>query len=603
MTSVDQLPYNNFNIQYTTKINNVQVRIGKNMNRKRVLVTLTVIAAAVMIALGLFQVYQVYRHYRADILANESRHLESIIGTSATSFDWMLSSYDERLGMLVDRMEFLSAESEYAQTRDPKVMARLMSRRDIVRVDLHYCVAVWEGDTLLGATDTDFPARLGSDEVIGALGVLREDDAGRFWFVFSRDSDIGVRYELAVQVQRIFSDQAESARVGRNGYFFLLDREGRFISYSNGQRKGTASLAALIASGDPVSRLAEEEQAWDEGEEYFVFRYPWEDGSSETLAVTSQLTGTDGALVVGAAMSFSEFDSFLSDTLYRVTWIILLEVFGAMILCILAAWMMVQNRRSALELSAVRERADLMEEVNRQQQSLYHTERLQQLGVMTSGIVHEFNNMLTPVMGQSLLLLEMLADRDDTPEFEYALDVYESSEKARDMLRRMSAMGKKDVDIDQKTLDLGAVLRKTMNLSAMAKDPHITQELIMPEEPVFVTGNEQLLTQAFLNLCINACQAMGGEGTLTVSMALRPVSGKPYAAVTVSDTGPGIPEESLNSIYEPFFTTKGERGTGLGLAICKKIVESHKGTLQAANRAEGGAIFTVQIPVTELPEE
>jgi len=244
-----------------------------------------------------------------------------------------------------------------------------------------------------------------------------------------------------------------------------------------------------------------------------------------------------------------------------------------------------------------------MEEINRQQQSLYHTERLQQLGVMTSGIAHEFNNLLTPVMGQSLLLLEELADSDGTPEFEYALDVYEASEKAKDILKRMSSMGKKDVDLGFKTIEMGALLKKTMNLSSMAKDPHILQELNVPNEPILILGNGQLLTQAFLNLCINACQAMGDKGMLTVEAERVIQSGRPYVIVRVSDTGPGIPEEALSSIYDPFFTTKGERGTGLGLAICKKIIETHKGTIVAENRPEGGAMFTVQLPVTELPED
>lgn len=570
------------------------------MKQKRViLASVTILVAAVMIMSGLIQVYRVYQHYRTDILSNESRHLESIVGTGAGGLDWMLRGYDGQLGMLTDRQEFAAAEAEYERTGDPGVMHRLMSRRDILRIDLRYSMAVWEGDRLLGTTDAGYPALIGNDEPLGGLCLLREDGAGRFWFVFTRDTEQGLTYELAVQVQQLFSYQAQYARVGRYGYFFLMDGEQRFISYANGEESGTVGMETVLSETDSVSQTMLRRLYQSTEEDYIVFHYPWKNGADETLAVTMPMFGSDGGLVVGAAMSFSEFDSFLSDTLRQVTWIILLEILGALILVFFVAWTMVQNRRSDLELSAVRERADLMEEVNRQQQSLYHTERLQQLGVMTSGIVHEFNNMLTPVMGQSMLLLEMLADRDETPEFEYALEVYESSEKAREMLRRMSAMGKKDVDMGYKTLELGALLRKTMNLSAMAKDPHIAQELRVPDEPVFVSGNEQLLTQAFLNLCINGCQAMGSDGTLTVTLDRRSVSGKPYAAVRVEDTGPGIPTESLGSIYEPFYTTKGEKGTGLGLSICKKIIETHKGTLQAENRLEGGAVFTVQIPITE----
>ena len=242
-----------------------------------------------------------------------------------------------------------------------------------------------------------------------------------------------------------------------------------------------------------------------------------------------------------------------------------------------------------------------MEEINRQQQSLAHTERLQQLGVMTGGIVHECNNLLTPIMGQSMLLLEEL--EEDTPQFDKTLDIYEAAEHARDVLRRMSTLGKKNVDMAFQPVEIGSFLRKTMNLAAMAKDPHVTMELEVPDKPLYVSANEQLLTQAILNLCINACQAMGTEGTLTVTAAADTRSGREYAEICVYDTGPGIPEETLDSIFIPFFTTKGNQGTGVGLAICQKIIETHMGTVQAANREEGGAVLTVRIPTCDPPGE
>ena len=558
---------------------------------------------AILMGLGLLRVYRVYQHYRSDILTNESRHLGSIVGSNASGLDWMLRGYDGQLGMLIDRIEFATAEANYQQSGNPTVMRSLMLRKDINRLDMRYCVAVWDGDMLLGMSEPIFPVQNIGDESIGGLCTVRKDAAGRYWFVFTRTKESGLRYELAVEVQTLFSYQAESARVGSEGYLFLLDKNAQFISYSKAGECAISSVEELIDAEPAISADALRQIGQPAPEGYMVFRFPWEHGTEETLVVAAPLfAGADG-LVIGAAMSFSEFNSFLSDTLREVAWIILLEIGGALILVLMAGWVMMQNRRNALELSVVKERADLMEEINRQQQSLYHTERLQQLGVMTSGIVHEFNNMLTPVMGQSLLLLEQLADRDGTPEFEYALDVYEASEKAREILKRMSTMGKKDVDMGYRTLELGTLLKKTINMSAMAKDPHITQELTLPEEPVFIDGNEQLLTQAFLNLFINGCQAMEGEGTLSVAAEVQTVSGRPYAVVTVSDTGSGISESDMGSIYDSFFTTKGEQGTGLGLAICKKIVESHKGTIQAANRPAGGAEFTVKIPTVTLPEE
>jgi len=386
----------------------------------------------------------------------------------------------------------------------------------------------------------------------------------------------------------------------------MIDTSGSFISYTRNGTGETCSLAELQERNpsldqDVILRFANREKA--SPDDYTEMQMCWPEGegkAEETLVVSTPVTSSDGGLVMCASLRFAEFDTFLSDTLGRITGIILLEIGGALILLFLAAWVIVLNRRNQLELEAVRERADLMEEINRQQQSLAHTERLQQLGVMTGGIVHECNNLLTPIMGQSMLLLEEL--EEDSPQFEKSLDIYEASEHARDVLQRMSSLGKKNVDMSFKTLEVGALLRKTMNLAAMAKNPHILQELTVPDEPLYVSGNEQLLTQAILNLCINACQAMGNEGVLTVTAAADTRSGREYAEIRVCDTGPGIPEENMDSIFVPFYTTKGNQGTGVGLAICQKILETHKGTVQAANRPEGGAVLTVRIPTCDPPE-
>lgn len=584
------------------------------MKRKKTFrAILIAIAAAAFVAAGLSRVLVVYRNYRSDMLQNESRHLNSIVTSSARGLDWQLDGYMTQLQLLTERSEFLRAEEEFAATGDVVVMRKLMLRPDVLNVYMGYSLAVYDaGGGFLAATDSLCPRRSGGDEALGSGILLREAEDGSFWFVFGKTSDAGDLFELCVPVQTVFAAQSESVRVGRHGYLFLVDKDGRSISYAGGGQRGTLNLEAL-AEAQPAVRLDALTELAQRGptlpEEYLVYRFPWGEvlgspfADTETLVVTAPVMRAGTELTVGAAVSFEEFDSFLTDTLHQVAWVILLEIAGALLLFYLAARAMVESRRNALELQAVRERADLMEEINRQQQSLEHTERLQQLGVMTGGVIHEFNNMLTPIMSQSMLLLEQLAEQEDSPQFESALDIYEASENAREMLRRMSSMSKKDVDMSFAAVELGELLRRTMGLVSMAKDPHIRQELRVPDGPLYVEGIPQLLTQAFLNLCINACQAMGSEGTLRVSLAEETRAGHRYARVTVSDTGPGIPEKWLSSIYDSYFTTKGEQGTGLGLAICQKIVQTHKGTIVAANAEGGGAVFTVRIPLRDEPAE
>ena len=570
-----------------------------------------VVLAAVMIVLGLFGVVRVYGNYRSDMLTYESRHLSSIVSSGARSIGWMLDGYAALTEQLPTRREFNRAEQEYLSSGNVNILWALMSRRDIFWPNLPGVLAVCDEDGKpLAVSDAAFPSNTGEDEYFSDTFSVRQDTDGGFWFIFRSTSSNGLKYELAASIDAVFQNISEATNVGREGYLFMLDTEGVFVSYSNGKNMGTCSTDELLErfAGLDSSMLTElYAREKNLPGEYYVFRYPWSAfsgyGSYETLVVTGPVMQTNARVLIGAAMSFQEFDSLLADTLWEITVVFLLILGGVALLLFLSARISVLNRQNRLELETVRERMELMEEISRQQQSLAHTERLQQLGVMTSGIVHEFNNLLTPIMGNSMLLLEQLAESPDTREFESALDIYEAAENARGMLKRMSGMGKKDVDMAFQTLDICTLLRKTMTLASLAKDPHIQQELILPEEPLYVSGNDQLLTQAILNLCINACQAMGSEGTLTVEAASDVRAGRGYVTVTISDTGPGIPEERMGSIYEPFFTTKGERGTGLGLAICKKIIETHKGTIQAANRKTGGAVFTVRIPTCEQPGE
>ena len=568
--------------------------------------------ALLLIISGVFRMVGLYENYRNDMLTYESRHFNSIVSTSARGMTWMISGYSAQMDTLVGSFEVERAEQQYMQTGSTVELQRLMFHPDILQIGMQCKLAVLDDErNLLAASDGTFPVDNAEDEPLGENISIRQGDSGGFWIVLCRDSEGGMQYELAVSIQSLFSSHASSAHIGRDGYLFLLDREGRFFACSTDGQTMTYSMDAAEKLFPGMSDTAIAELSgvgMVMPEDYRVYSYPWENDkgesvNTETLVITYPVSVGDTSFVMGSAISFQEFSGLLTGTLDSVITVIILEIAGAAILILIIAWMLIRSRRSAMQMAVLKERADLMEEINRQQQSLAHNERLQQLGVMTSGMAHEFNNLMTPIMGQSHLLLEQLADQDDTPQFESALDIYEASEKARNIIKGMSSMSKKHADLSFRTMDIETLLQKTLALAGMAKDPHVQEQLIVPEEPVFISCNEQLLTQAFLNLFINGYQAMGTEGTLTVIVERELRSGIEYARVEVRDTGPGIPENSLGQIYDPFYTTKGERGTGLGLMICQKTIETHKGTIHAENHPDGGAVFTVRLPTISLETE
>ncbi|MGD9331621.1 MAG: ATP-binding protein, partial [Desulfobacterales bacterium] len=117
-----------------------------------------------------------------------------------------------------------------------------------------------------------------------------------------------------------------------------------------------------------------------------------------------------------------------------------------------------------------------------------------------------------------------------------------------------------------------------------------------------VRGDTQQLNHMFMNIILNAAQAMEGHGTLSVSTFLSGEGER--VVIEISDTGPGIPEDILPHIFEPFFTTKEEgEGTGIGLSLVYGIVENHDGKISAVNNADGGTRFIIELPLSTSEDE
>jgi len=111
-----------------------------------------------------------------------------------------------------------------------------------------------------------------------------------------------------------------------------------------------------------------------------------------------------------------------------------------------------------------------------------------------------------------------------------------------------------------------------------------------------VRGDAGEIQQVVVNLIVNAAQAMQGQGQLFLSLASRINDGQPGAVLVVRDTGPGIPPDVLDAVFNPFFTTKTAQGTGLGLSISQTLIQRLGGIISATNSPEGGAEFTVWLP-------
>ena len=247
-----------------------------------------------------------------------------------------------------------------------------------------------------------------------------------------------------------------------------------------------------------------------------------------------------------------------------------------------------RNLRRAARLEAERQQQERVRELERQ---LMHSERLASVGRLAAGLAHEINNPLEGVSNYLGLLDEDLAAGGLEGSRELLGLAEEGVGRAAEVIRQVLAYS--DPGRGAMTrLDLREALQRSVDFVRRNPDHRgVEIDVSMPAEPLTVDGNPVTLGQVFLNLLLNASEAQNGGGRLELSAA----ADDGHAVVRVADRGAGIAPEDLERIFEPFFSTR--ESTGLGLAVSRGIVDSHGGTLSAANREGGGAVLEVRLPL------
>lgn len=224
------------------------------------------------------------------------------------------------------------------------------------------------------------------------------------------------------------------------------------------------------------------------------------------------------------------------------------------------------------------------------QHRLGQSEKLAGIGTLASGIAHEINNPLAGILGMA----EAIRDEDDPALVKsYANDIIEYAVHAKKIVSELNAYSRSAAHEDRAAIDLHAIIDDSLKMvshTAALKKVKTIKDL---QGECRIKANKTELQQVFVNLIVNAAQAMGEKGTLTISA--RQTGG--FVVGSVSDTGRGIPKENLNQIFDPFFTTKpAGSGTGLGLYVVYKIVTKHGGTIDVDSSENAGTTFTVKFP-------
>jgi signal transduction histidine kinase len=241
------------------------------------------------------------------------------------------------------------------------------------------------------------------------------------------------------------------------------------------------------------------------------------------------------------------------------------------------------------------------------EQQLQHADRLEVIGRLTSGITHDFNNLLTVARGNADMARQQLPPH--TPAHDDLGEVMRALDAAGALARRLLGFSRINA-VQPQQVELNAAVRDALQLSGRLIGQAIRVEAELSPRPLHVVADPRQIDQVVMNLAANARDAMPAGGTLRVGTSSRDVPpGEDgggfrimpghYAVLTVADTGEGIDPAARERIFDPFFTTKAEgKGTGLGLSIVYAIVKQSSGYIWVESHPGRGTVFTLYLPTS-----
>ncbi len=256
----------------------------------------------------------------------------------------------------------------------------------------------------------------------------------------------------------------------------------------------------------------------------------------------------------------------------------------------------------------VTERRRMEDALRKSEEQLYHARKMDAMGRFAGGITHDFNNILTAIIGYGSMVQMKL--KEDDPVMNYVKQILASSEKAANLTKSLLAFSRKQI-ISPKPVNLNEIIKGIEKLFRRLIGEDIGLRIIPADVDLTVMADIGQIEQVLMNLATNARDAMPDGGHLTMETSVVEIGEEylrrglferkgRYALLTVTDTGIGMDEKTRERIFEPFFTTKEVgKGTGLGLAIVDGIINQHNGYINVYSEPGRGTTFKMYLPLIE----
>ena len=402
---------------------------------------------------------------------------------------------------------------------------------------------------------------------------------------------VGILVDFRSLSQRYF----EVIRIGDTGHAWVISRDGTILYTPVPSFIGRSILEANMDNPSP-DVLVKAMLEGREGSAEYISDRTGTRHMNPTRQYAAYLPVRFGSNFWSLCVVSSEQDAFANLISFRNK---LALLFGSLFIVGMAlstlgarAWLIAKEEEKRVQ-------AEL--EVARQRNQLAHLARVSMLGELSGSIIHQLSQPLSAILFNATAAQRLLMDSppDLNQLGDFLTNIVTDDERAGEVIHHLRPLLKQG-EVELQPLSASEMVHEVLTIlrCELLKRDVIAQAELAPNLPLFCADRVGL-QQVLINLITNACDAMAEmpheDRQLTIHSGL---AGRDFVLVSVSDHGPGVAQEKLEQIFEPFFTSK-LNGMGMGLSVCRKIITTHGGKLWAKNNAGGGATFYFTLPLSE----
>lgn len=424
---------------------------------------------------------------------------------------------------------------------------------------------------------------------------------------------------VQINIANIYKYLVEPIKAGEFGYAMVKNSDGAIIMHPVNEQIGYDVLEDRKNKYpdfyyDDLEILIKKQLSLREGTHTY-YSYWW---TQEKLLKVKKIQGfssvdiTNKFWIIAVTMSYDEIREPIKKYLYNIIFIDSILIFILSIALFFIMKIINIKESYKVKMSYLKELNESSEILRKREREIYQKHKLEVVGSLTGEIAHEFNNILTPIMGYSEMILNQIQKTDEI--YEDIEIINNSSKKARDLIEQILMFsGNKNNKIQYEIINITKVIIDSIKFFEATKPSNIKIIKKFDENNIYkVFANETLIHQSILNLCINACDAMKNKSDiLEISVGstdnyndnLVKATDKKirkYVKITIKDTGCGIDDEVITKIFDPFFTQKENTNKlGLGLTIVMGIISKHGGKIFVDSTIGIGSQFDIYLPQSE----